>query len=391
MRFFWIADSPTDRSSSTITSDRVFPPELVDLIVQYVPRSSLPSLALTCKMWNCVVMPLLYRHLYICTRHHWQCLVRTIRSNPSLGSYVETLVLRKSPRLVPSRLTSALTLSHSAKDEEDESTRGYVRLDRVDLDRTGLETIDEPAWTSRPRNENFAEIDTTEKEAEWLMNVTNDDMRTVLDTCTRLRFLDVSGCEQLGDLTLPLASHARIEGMWLALVRELTPEGLRLLVEGELQKPGQSTLRHLDLSFCRHLNDTTLTMAMQCWGHSLTHLRLNSLYDITDASLLCVAQHCPNLRLLHLTRCWQLTNMPLDSLSQQCPKLVYVSVAFLSRANEQGIGLFVHRCSHLRWLDITGCGISSLFKPMIIRTWFQERQTKGWNEVHFQDGAMHLL
>ncbi|KAF7727760.1 hypothetical protein EC973_007219 [Apophysomyces ossiformis] len=389
MRFFWVVDPSTEHPSSVAKGEINFPAELVNLIVQYVPRSSLPALALTCKMWYHIVMPFLYRHLHICTRHHWHCLIRSLRTKESLGSYVESLVLRKSPRLVPARLTSALI--QSTKEETDETTIGYVRLERVDLDHTGLERIEEPAWTSRPRNENYAELDTTEKEAEWLGKVSIEEIREVLEKCTRLRYLDVSGCENLGDLTLPLASRARIEGLWLALVRGLTPQGMQLLIEAEMRKPGPSALRHLDLSFCRHLNDTILASAMQCWGQSLTHLRLNSLYDITDAGVLSIAQHCPNLRLLHLTRCWQLTNTSLDYLSQQCPKLVYVSVAFLSRSNEQGIGQFVHRCPQLRWLDITGCGINSLFKPMIIRTWFQERQTKSWGEVHFQDGAMHLL
>ncbi|KAI8368223.1 uncharacterized protein BYT42DRAFT_585807 [Radiomyces spectabilis] len=394
MQFFFLSDSTATSllgnasSPTTATAKRAavnLPAEIIDAIANHVPRSSLPTLARINKAWYSVVMPRLYQHIHICTRFHWNRLLETFRQPQKAqrwGPCVQSIVLRKSPPLVPAKITSMISVRSLPIDDNGETAQGYVRIQRINYDTSGLEN-----------EENYDEIDTTEKEVEWLTSVTNDEMATVLQPCSQLAYLDLSACEQLGDpVVQTLSMHQqRLKILRLCLFREMTPEGLYSLIAAETKLTEPSQLRQLDLSFCRHLDDNAIIAAVKCWGCSLTHLRLNSLYDITDRAMAAIARYCPNLRLLHVVRCWQVSNDSLHLLSRSCPDLIYLSLAFLNRANEVSIGQFIRHCKHLKWLDVTGCGINSLFKSLILESWKREREALGYERIHFEDTAIHLL
>ncbi|KAI9263221.1 hypothetical protein BDA99DRAFT_60892 [Phascolomyces articulosus] len=352
------------------------PPELISSILDHTPRSNLPQLALVSKQWHAEANPRLYHHLYIVTPYHWDCLVRTM-ANPdfTMGQYVQSLVLRPSPKLAPSsRYSDVVSKQHGAPS-------GYSRIAPINYDLTGLEHM----------NDNYSELDTTQKEAEWLLSVTPKDMDIVLNQCNNsMAYLDIGGCERLGDQVLEYCSNTitstqYLKGIWVPLVRGITPTGL-----SHLATKVNPHLRHVDLSFCLKITDDALISAIECWP-GLTHLRLNSLYHVTDASIAAIAQACPNLQLLYLVRCWQVTNDALAVIAQKCPDLVYVSVAFLSRTTEQGIGQLIKQLPKLKWIDITGCGINSLFKPMFIASWTKARAERGWESIHFNDSTVALL
>ncbi|KAI9494847.1 hypothetical protein BDB00DRAFT_786945 [Zychaea mexicana] len=379
MHIFWIPDKKPSN-----TKVPPLPPELISTILDHTPRSDLTQLAQVSKSWYAEAMPRLYRHLYVSTPHHWDCLVRTM-ANPdfTMGQYVQSLVLRPSPKLAPSSRFSKVWKQHGAPP-------GYVRVEAIDFNRTGLEHIDD----------NYPELDTTQKEAEWLgSSVSPKDIAVVLGRCaSSIAYIDVGGCERLGDQVLEYCSKngppssssssssiTQLKGLWVPLVRGITPAGL-----SHLATKVNPHLRHVDLSFSLKITDDALINAVECWPN-LTHLRLNSLYHITDASIVAIAQSCPNLQLLYLVRCWHVTNDALAVIAQKCPELVYVSVAFLNRTTEEGVGQLIKQLPKLRWIDITGCGINSLFKPMFIGSWTKARQERGWDTIEFNDSTVALL
>ncbi|KAI8148016.1 hypothetical protein BJV82DRAFT_314543 [Fennellomyces sp. T-0311] len=361
MHIFWIPEGSPAKKVPPL------PPELINVVLDHMPRSDLTHLARVSKTWYAEAMPRLYRHLHIVTPHHWECLVRTMEQPSfSMGKYVQSLVLRPSPKLAPSSRFADVWKQHGAP-------QGYVRVHPIDFNRTGLENM----------NDNYPELDTTQKEAEWLSSVSSKDMATVLNRCTSIDYIDVGGCERLGDEVVSCTKE--LKGLFLPLVRGLTPTGL-----ANLATKINPSLRYVDLSFCLKINDDALINAVECWPN-LTHLRLNSLYHITNASIAAIAQACPSLKLLYLVRCWQVTNDALAVLAQKCPDLVYVSVAFLSRTTEEGVGQLVKQLPKLKWIDITGCGINSLFKPMIIQSWTRARLERGWDAIQFNDSTVALL
>lgn len=325
------------------------PPELVTLILDYVPRSSLPVLARVNRTWYAQANARLYEHVYIATAYHWRVFLANLR--PNNAQYITSLVLRPCPPLMPSRLDPS----------------GYIRVEAVNTDQTGLEV-------RLPDNGTF-ELDTSRKEAEWLAHAVVD-LKVVLWMMPKLVYIDLTGCEQVAELPIPHPEHLR--GVWVPLLRQLH-DFLPTLKKAKY-------LRHLDLSFCSH----SIPSEFDAWPN-LTHLRLNSLYDITDAHIASIAKYCPQLELLHLARCWQVTNNGLRLLPPSCPNLKHVSVAYLSRANEEGIGRLALRLKHLHYLDITGCGINQLFKQAIMDVWKSERAAKQWDPVEYHDAAIFLL
>ncbi|GAN07518.1 hypothetical protein MAM1_0164d07016 [Mucor ambiguus] len=386
-----------------------FPPEIIQKIVNYLPRASLPSIASVNQIWYATVMPVLYRHLYVRTLPHWLLLVRTF-NNPTFsaqfGPQVNSLVLKPSPRLISSQLTSSLNYDVIENDDRlQPSLRGYVRLERVNFELTGLEDVDKPMALDmeegkQQENENYKEIDTTQKESEWLSTVTDDQAATVLKHCSQLEYLNMSGCENLTDAVLLTLASAKqtaqtarkaMVGLWMSLLRNATDAGINEMIRVERQCKLPKRLRHLDLGFQVTMADKDIQHITSYWGESLTHLRLNSIYQLTDDSAISIAHHCPHLILLHLVRCWPINNASLQLLATRCKKLKYVSVSFLSQTNEEGIKHLIQSLPELTWLDITGCNINSLFKPLILEGWANYRRQHHLTPVHIQDGSMNLL
>ncbi|KAI8646827.1 hypothetical protein BD408DRAFT_409277 [Parasitella parasitica] len=386
-----------------------FPPEIVQEIVSYLPRTSLPLIASVDRIWYATVMPVLYRHLYVRTLPHWLLLVRTF-SDPAFsaqfGPHVNSLVLKPSPRLISSQLTSSLNYNVIENDDQlQPSLRGYVRLERVDFEMTGLEDMGKPMPldvedTSANNHENYKEIDTTQKESEWLSRVNDNQASIILKHCSQLEYLNMSGCENLSDAVLLTLTSAKdtsqnarkpVAGLWMSLLRKATGAGMNELIRVESRYKLDKKLRHLDLGFQVSMTDEQIEHITAYYGASLTHLRLNSIYQLTDDSAVSIARHCPNLVLLHLVRCWPINNASLQLIASLCKKLKYISVSFLSRTNEEGIKHLVQSLPRLVWLDITGCNINSLFKPIILEGWANYRRQHHLPPIFIQDGSMNLL
>lgn len=413
MRIFWHSGKKDDDLSllyetiSTPNRSLNFPAEIVKKILDHLPRSSLPAAVRVNHLWYTIAMPVLYRHLYIRTLTHWMLLQRTFEEKDfaeQFGPYVSSLVLKPSPRLVSSQLTSALNVKAIENDDQlQPSTRGYVRLERVNYDLTGLEHIETP-WTAeneKKENENNREIDTSSKEAEWLSFIKDEQICNVLNFCYNLEYLDLSGCENLTDKALfPIfyqkSTHkskrpSRLKGLWLNLLRNLTIESLANIVYTDRDLGGLSQLKHLDLEFVVSLRDMDIDLLLSNIGSSLTHLKLNSAYELTNASVASISNYCPNLKLLYLTRCWRIDNRGIEMLSKHCKNLQYVSASFLSNVNENGLVHLVRSSRELVWLDITGCGINAFFKNMVLESWKIHRIEHHLPYLFIHDEKLNLI
>ncbi|GAA5802981.1 hypothetical protein EDC94DRAFT_18086 [Helicostylum pulchrum] len=409
MRIFWFNTESTETpmtllySNNPPTRQLLFPPEIVKKIIDYLPRSSLPCVSHVSQLWYATAMPILYKHIYIRTLPHWVSVVKTV-SNPhfQFGSHITSLVLKPSPKLISAQLTSYLNQTVVANDDQlQPSTRGYVRLERVNYDLTGLEGIDTPMSDEQAQaHENYVEMDDTEKEYEWLTLVTTDQMVSVVSQCPRLEYLYISGCEKLQDDVLvrlanakrKYSDHARpLQGIWISLLRDLTPFAIHSLLQFEKTQFGTSSLRHLDLGYNMNMSQQSLEKLIVYWGSTLTHIRLDTIYEVSDQVVTTIAAHCTKLRLLHVSRCWNITNSSMRVLSSSCKQLRYVSLAFLNQVDEIGIRHLVHSLPELEWLNITGCGINPLFKPLVLESFANYRRQHALKPIYMQDGNVNLI
>lgn len=413
MRIFWYNTDSNSQDPLTLLHDTDpappskelnFPPEIVQNIVGFLPRSSLPSVAGVSQIWYATVMPILYRHLYICTYPHWLLLQRTM-SNPSFAfkNCVSSIVLKPSPKLISAQLTSYLNQSVVPNDDTlQPGTRGYVRIERVDYNLTGLETIDIPMDEEnreQQQHENYREMDDTSKEFEWLTLVTNEQAMDVVGDCPALEYLHLSGCENLKDDFLIKLAHCKaanaknskpMKGIWVSLLRNLTSKGILSLAKFEQTNFNERRLRHLDLGYNINILPDAVEHIVRCWGPTLSHLRLDTMYPVTNATVEAIAKNCPNLILLHLTRCWNVSNEGLQTLATSCKQLKYVSLAFLGQVNERGVRALVEIPS-IVWLDISSCGINPLFKQAIMDSFIAFRKQNSLPPIHFQDTSVNLI
>lgn len=411
MRIFWFnteasQDPLTLVYSTTPSRELSFPPEITKKIIDYLPRSSLPAIASVSKIWYATVMPILYKHIYIRTLPHWILFVRTIRHQQfQFAHHIASLVLKPSPKLISAQLTSYLNQAVVPNNDRlQPSTRGYVRLERVNYDLTGLEGIDTPMSQETLKDnihENYIEIDDTEKEYEWLTLVTTQQLVSVLEHCPAIEYLNLSGCENLeDDFLIQLAAtktaadpiHAKpMKGIWLSLLRNLSPKGIESLLKFEKNHIGTSVLRHLDLAYNINMNEHALEKMIAYWGPTLTHIRLDTIYQVSDKTMQSIAHYCSHLKLLHVSRCWNITNTSMRLLASHCKHLQYISLAFLSQVNEEGLRALVQSLHQLQWLNIIGCGINPLFKPIILENFANYRRQHALIPIHLQDGNVNLI
>ncbi|KAI7862767.1 hypothetical protein BDF14DRAFT_1885763 [Spinellus fusiger] len=372
------------------SQNQSLPPEVVQLIIKWLPRSDLPMLAGISKNWYKAAMPLLYQHVVIYTRYHWSVFLNTLHSNNAQWTiHTRTLVLRKSPILRPAgNMYIKTTYPVEPYDRMSGQLRGYVRLERIPTASTGLETIETPAYGTKMEKENYPEVDVVDKESEWLTLVTDQDMASVIELCPYLQSLDISGCELVGPKTFSALQKNQkpLVGLWVGLVRSLSNEELVGCFESR-----KEALRHLDISFCYRLTIPIIEYVISTWGANLTHLRLNSLYAINGDTVKVIAKSCPHLRLLHLTRCWQIDSNAIRLLGEYTKQLSYLSVAFLNRADAPAILFIASKLYHLRWMDITSCGIPNSFKKTFIDMCLERRRQLGWVDINFYDSDVDLL
>ncbi|KAI9248998.1 hypothetical protein BY458DRAFT_525951 [Sporodiniella umbellata] len=399
MRIFWHSgkdSEPLELLQQTGPSKNLlFPTEIIRKIVEYLPRSCLPSIAGINHTWYALAMPALYRHIYIRTYQHWMLLQRSFENKDFakiFGSYVTSIVLKPSPKLVSSRLANAISVKAIENDDKlQPNTRGYVRLERIDYNLTGLEEIEKATTESQ--------VDTSKKEAEWLSFVTDNQVNCILDFCCNIEYLYLSGCENLSDYALvPVYKQklqqgnqktTKLKGLWLNLARNITATTLINLANVD-RMSGKSELRYLDLEFVISLTDGDIERILSHFGPSLIHLQFNSAYELTNASATSISKYCPKLKLLYLTRCWRINNEGLANLSKNCKQLSDLSVSFLGSVNEEGLGAFV-RSGALTRLNITGCGISALFKHLIIASWTAYRVDNRLLPLSILDESLNLI
>lgn len=411
MRIFWFNKNNIqdplalihDTEPAVPSRHLLFPPEIIKKIVDYLPRSNLTSVASVSQLWYATAMPILYRHLYVRTLPHWVFLVRTLSDkNFQFGHLVSSLVLKPSPKLISAQLTSYLNQKVVVNDDVlQPGTRGYVRLERVNFDLTGLEGINTPMPLNQEGDhENYTEMDDTKKEYEWLTLVSTRQVGDVLIRCPALEYLNLSGCEKLDDDIFIKLVAGKLEnisrskpmkGIWLNLLRDLSVTGIKCLINFEKEHYKSMSLQHLDLGYNIGLSKQAIDETILCWGNTITHLRLDTIYGVTDVSVKSIAEHCPNIRLLHITRCWNVSNKSIKLLAIHCKQLKYISLAFLNQVNEEGIRALIQMLPKLEWLNITGCGINQLFKLMILGAYVDYRRQHGLHPVYMQDVSVNLI
>jgi len=155
----------------------------------------------------------------------------------------------------------------------------------------------------------------------------SDKLAVIAKCCPYVSFLDASSCYQLvGDDWRVIG-----EASWM------------------------SSLRILNLTFCS-ITDGDLTRLFRNRNHIST-LTL-SYTAIGDIGIKRVAMNCPDLEVLKLNGCQNITDISLSILAKYCTKLRHLELSECSKITDVGVQLISQECTLLDYLDLKDCAVT---------------------------------
>jgi F-box and leucine-rich repeat protein GRR1 len=112
-------------------------------------------------------------------------------------------------------------------------------------------------------------------------------------------------------------------------------------------------LERLTLNGCIHLTDSSLSIL----GHmlNLVALDLTGVVDVTDATIVLVANACNKIQGINLEGCKKISDAGLLAIAENCPLLRRIKLCDLDRITGNSVSKLVHQCPLLIEIDLNGC------------------------------------
>ncbi|ORX71635.1 RNI-like protein [Linderina pennispora] len=404
------------------------PPEVLEEIFGLLQphQKALHSCMLTCRLWKELVTPLLWRRPQFArlsqvikfastlsataqgrATSHYTRLVHSLsfsrlaeadRNHPklagSIGTIIHHLVAVVAPAAGPcgtgdgqfcSGPLTALKRSKSLSRNDEESARPY----------SAIEMSTEPSATSVYHSA-AAEIpvasDTADSndDSEYRVAYTpaGTDPLDLQDPQWQLPkaasgFGPLSKSSLLLDVSLPAADDTHLS--YSGASTSYHKRSMRNSMRGPRHSDGLSTdhytssLRHLDLCFCKGVRNyslqrlaprlsslTSLNLAgglrsditMAKLSQHLTGLRRISLAwtaHLTDFGVGELAQHCPRLEVIDLTHCTQIEDTSLTAIAYNLKALKALSVAYCTGITDIGVREVATKCTKISVLNVMKC------------------------------------
>ena len=151
--------------------------------------------------------------------------------------------------------------------------------------------------------------------------VTDTDIEHVVIQCRNLKEINLSGCTLITDVGVAALLHGCVH---LSVV----------LVVG-----------------CKQLTNAAITLRRR-------HLGLRAIF-LCDCKLITtvkwLATYCPNLQSLHLTNCFRVTSVAVESVAQNCPALEEIVLANCGNVTSKAIRALSLGCQRISVLNLSMC------------------------------------
>ncbi|CAG8628194.1 15844_t:CDS:2, partial [Acaulospora colombiana] len=112
-------------------------------------------------------------------------------------------------------------------------------------------------------------------------------------------------------------------------------------------------LERLTLNGCIHLTDNSLSILGNM--PNLVALDLTGVVDVTDATIVSVANVCNKIQGINLEGCKKVTDIGLLAIAENCPLLRRIKLCELDRITGNSVSKLVHQCPLLIEIDLNGC------------------------------------
>lgn len=178
-----------------------------------------------------------------------------------------------------------------------------------------------------------------------------------LSPCVSLRSLSIRSCPGFGSMSLAMVGKLcpQLHHLDLSGLCGITDVGLLPLLEC-----CESGLAKVNLSDCSNLSDEVVLALARLHGATLELLNLDGCRKITDVAMEALAESCPLLNDLDLSRCW-ITDCGVAALSRGvqsnlqilsvsgCSMVSNKSVPSLERLGETLVGLNLQHCNSISY------------------------------------------
>lgn len=251
--------------------------------------------------------------------------------------------------------------------------------------------------------------------------VTDDTIQMIFKELVHLQILKISHCDEVSDAGLTgmgTGNHEYVETIQVVHEPEFTESRLRISLRSKAEeeivrdadrkreimqlcenvsKPLNSfsgyslirlkCLRELDLSGCNKITDVSLKHAFafpelkilnlsQCQqitriglyylsknNPAIEYLNLNRCYNISDIGVSYLVQRLHRLKRLFIQGCSQLTDHTLDSIKLYCKSLYYLDTRYCRGMTAAGIESLRHLHLHIDWHKQTDASAESEILP----------------------------
>ncbi|KAJ8600516.1 hypothetical protein CTAYLR_009214 [Chrysophaeum taylorii] len=118
-------------------------------------------------------------------------------------------------------------------------------------------------------------------------------------------------------------------------------------------------LEELYVSRCGNLMDAAIrAVAMRC--KNLAKLNVSWCHNLTDVAITAVANNCPKFAQLNVSKCVNLTDAAITAVAENCPNLVELYFSGCTKVTDAAITVVAERCAHLAALRAHSCGLTAL-------------------------------
>eukprot|EP00899_Mesostigma_viride_P011754 jgi/Mesvir1/2057/Mv02317-RA.1 len=180
-------------------------------------------------------------------------------------------------------------------------------------------------------------------------DVTDEGLMAVAVACRGLQALDVSGCDIDDGSVLAVAQSCRaLKRLAVAHCEWVTDASLVALSQHSPQ------LEELDVEHTCVTNNGLATLAQAC----SRLVRLRAPYGATDASILQVVEHCPRLEQLSVPYCHSVTDACMRRIVARCPRFQRLDARGCYKVTDEGITVLAGGCPGLVHLDLAEGGVS---------------------------------
>ncbi|KAK2021328.1 cyclic nucleotide-binding domain-containing protein [Colletotrichum zoysiae] len=195
--------------------------------------------------------------------------------------------------------------------------------------------------------------------------------------CPALKHLNLSYCKHITDRSMAhLAGHAsnRLETLYLTRCTSITDAGFQSWANFRFLN-----LSHLCLADCTYLSDNAI-VALVGAAKNLTHLDLSFCCALSDTATEVVALGLPQLRELRLAFCGSaVSDASLQSVALHLNELEGISVRGCVRVTGGGVENLLEGCGRIQWVDVSQCrNLESWIRTGGVMRWgFDERGGNG--------------